>query len=125
MKASINYLHHQDQDWLRELEFYKEELTILTKRLEEPASKNSSKEILAQVEHFQNKFIVLREQVDILKHDIHVREAEIENIAKDKPSHIDEKFTSVRDEMHSRMKDLAKNIADTRYEFNRFLAKTL
>jgi cell division septum initiation protein DivIVA len=125
MKASINSLHHQDTDWLRELQFYKDELAILTKRLEEPASKNSSKEVMAQVEHFQNKFIVLREQVDILKHDVNVREKEVESLALDKPSHIDEHFTSVRDDMHKRMIDLAKSIADTRYEFNRFLAKNM
>ena len=125
MKASLNSLHHQDIDWLRELAFFKEELFILTKRLEEPASKNTGQDVLAQVEHFQNKFIVLKEQIDILKHDINLREQEIGSLAKDKPAHIDEKFTSVRDSVHRRMKDLAKSIADTRFEFNRFLAKSM
>ena len=47
MKASINSLHHQTSDWLRELDFYKEELNILRKRLEEVAAKNTSKDIMA------------------------------------------------------------------------------
>jgi hypothetical protein len=125
MKASINSLHHQDIDWLRDLEFYKDELAILTKRLEEPAAKNSSKEVLAQVEHFENKFVLLRELLDILKHDINIREQQVELIANEKPEHINENFSPVNDAIHSRMTDFAKSIADTRYEFNRFLAKTI
>lgn len=125
MKASLNFLHHQDNDWLRELEFYKEELSILTKRLEEAVSKNTDKNVLAQAEHFQNKFVVLLEEVNILKRDIHIREQQIENIATNKPEHIDEKFNTVRNIVLSRMKDLAQNIADTRFEFNRFLSKNL
>lgn len=39
MKASINSLHHQETDWLRELEFYKQEISVLTNRLEEVAAK--------------------------------------------------------------------------------------
>ena len=57
MKTSLNALHHQGNDWLRELEFYKDELALLTTRLEEVASKNTDKDVLAQVEHFQNKFV--------------------------------------------------------------------
>jgi len=125
MKASINMLHHQDSDWLRELEFYKDELIILTKRLEEAASKNTSKDLLAMVEHFQNKFILLKEEIGVLHRDIHIRQHQVEHIALDKPEHIDEKFSTVRDAVFSRMKDLAHSVADTRFEFNRFLSKSL
>lgn len=39
MKTSINSLHHQQGDWLRELAFYNLELSILDKRLNEVKSK--------------------------------------------------------------------------------------
>ena len=52
MKATLNTLHHQDGDWMRELEFYKEEIAILTGRLEEASTKNNSKDATGQVEHF-------------------------------------------------------------------------
>jgi hypothetical protein len=125
MKATLHYLHHQDSDWLRELDFYKTEIAILTTRLEEVIKNNTSGEIAAQVEHFQNKFLVLREQVDILHHDVGVREKGVTEIAETRPEHIDERFTTLRDTMLSRMKDLASGFADTRYELNSFLAKTL
>jgi len=125
MKASLASLHHQATDWLRELEFYKQEIGILTKRLEEVVSKNTDKEIEAQSEHFQNKFILLREQMDELTHDVRTREREIEAVAKDRPNHIDEKFTAIKSDLLNRVKDLVNSIADTRFEFNHFLVQVL
>jgi hypothetical protein len=125
MKASLHTLHQQDSDWLRELEFCKEEIAILTKRLEEVISKNSGKETAAKVEHFQNKFILMRETVDTLHHDIGVREGQVEKMSEDRPNQIDESYSVVNDRVHNRMKDLSASLAETRYEFNKFLAKTL
>lgn len=125
MKASLNTLHHQGNDWLRELEFYKEEIAILSGRLEEVISKNTHEPVTSQVEHFQNKFTVLRELVDTLKHDVTEREKKIEEIAKTRPEHIDEHFNTEKDSVFVRMKDIAANFADTRFQFNRFLAKTM
>jgi seryl-tRNA synthetase len=125
MKTSLNALHHQDSDWKRELEFYLQELEILSKRLEEVVTKNTAKEVLAQVEHFQNKFIILREQLDILKHDLNEREERIKGIAVDKPEHIDEKMIVAGDKFKERMKDFASSVSDTRYEFNQLLVKVL
>ncbi len=125
MKASLTSLHHQDTDWMRELSFYKEEIAILAKRLEEVMTKNTDKEIASQVEHFQNKFILQRERIDTLNHKIGERETGIQGIAKDKPEHINEKFTTVKDTVHADMKDFTKGFADTRFEFNQFLAKYL
>lgn len=125
MKASINSLHHQENDWLRELEFYNQELGILTKRLEEVAAKNTSKETLAQVEHFQNRFILLKEQHDILRHDNAARFDRINEMAKAVPEHIEEKFVADKDEMYKRMSDYFTSFRNTRFEFNNFLSKVL
>ncbi len=125
MRASLNFLHHQNTDWLRELKFYKEELFILNKRLEEIASKNTGKDVLAQVEHFQNKFILLREQLDTLKHDVGIREKNVEQVAMERPNHIDERLSVIRGTIHTQIKDFSQSIADTRLEFNTFAAKNL
>lgn len=125
MKVSISYLHHQSTDWLRELAFYKEEISVLTKRLEEVISKNTSKEVAAQVEHFQNKFIMLREQVDVLNHDVKQQENKTEQMAKERPNHLSEKFVDENEPLHFRMKDISKSISNTRFEFNGFLAKVM
>jgi len=125
MKSSVNALHHQDIDWLRELDFYKGEIAILTKRLEEVIAANTHTEVTSQVEHFQNKFIVLREVIDTLGHDIKGREATVERAAEKKPDHITEHTTALNNELLNRMKDLATDVADSRFELNRFLSKTL
>lgn len=119
-KVSLNALHHQCTDWLRELEFYKQELEILKNRLGEVAAKNSATDILAQVEHFQNKFIMLREQHDELRHEVNLKNENVLATAKEMPTHIDQKLTTGNDELQEKMKDYSKGFSDTRFEFNRF-----
>jgi len=125
MKASINSLHHQASDWLRELDFYKEELVILRKRLEEAAAKNTSKETMAQVEHFQNRFTILKEQHDILHHEIGARLSRVDELAKGRPEHLDEKFVTDSDSMNKKTHDFFTSFRDTRFEFNSFLSKVM
>ena len=125
MKASLNSLHHQVSGWLRETDFYKQETAILEKRLEEVASKNTAPEISAQVEHFQNRFIITKEQLDILAHDLRKEESVVEEKAKQAPEHTNEKYTPVFDKMQARMKEFTTGFADMRFEFNAFLSKTM
>lgn len=118
-------MHHQNSDWLRELDFYKHEIGVLTTRLEEVSKANTGIDVNKKVEHFQNKFIVLNEQLDILNHDIKLKEEALELIIETKPEHIDEKAVQPNDIMLNRVNDLTKVIADTRFNFNKFLAETL
>ena len=125
MKASINTLHHQDIDWLRELDFYKGEIAILTKRLEEVISANTETPVTSQVEHFQNKFIVLKEVIETLGHDVRGREGALERAAEKHPTHTNEHIISINSDLLTRMKNLATDVSDTRFELNKFLSKTL
>ena len=53
------YTQHADHtEWLSKMKFYTDEITILKNRLGEIASKNNQKDVLAQVEHFQNQLII-------------------------------------------------------------------
>ncbi len=54
----IYQLHEDHKQWLNNLIFYKDELKIMQNRIAEISQKNSSKEVLAYIEHFQNQFIV-------------------------------------------------------------------
>ncbi len=125
MKTTLNNLHHQNTDWLRELDFYKHEMSVLTKRLEEVAKANTAMAVAQQVEHFQNKFIIIDEQLDILTHDVKIKEQVLMQVVETKPEHIDEKAVVPDSEMQNRVNDLFKNIGDTRFEFNRFLAEVM
>jgi hypothetical protein len=125
MEASLNTLHHQDTDWLRELAFYKVEIGILTKRLEEIISKNADEDVRAGVEHLQNRFILLRERLDTLKHNIRVRERLVDQLVMEKPGHINHHTKTVSNHIQSDMKDFATSFADTRFELNEFAAMYL
>ena len=82
-KAFIYDQHLENQDWLKRLDFYKEDLTILRERLDEVTSKNNHTDFLKSVEHFQNQFIIQRNHIDDLAHQIKANEntlvAEIED----------------------------------------------
>lgn len=125
MKTSVTALHHQHTDWLRELSFYKDEIAILTNRLEEIAKANTSMEVSQQVEHFQNRFILLRDQVDVLSHDVKQEENAVLEIAAEKPEHIHQRIVETDDKLLERVQYLAKSLGETRYEFNAFAAKVL
>jgi hypothetical protein len=125
MKATLNQLHHQATDWERELNFYRDELKILKSRLEEVVTKNTDKQILAQVEHFQNRFIILGEQISVMQHDLNLRNDNINKLVLESPEHIDERISVIRGGMLHQFKGLANSVADTRFEFNEFLSKVL
>ena len=125
MQTTLNQLHHQAIDWERELNFYKDELKILKSRLEDVVSKNTHQEVLAQAEHFQNKFIILGEQMAVMHHDLNLRNDNINKLVIESPEHIDERISVIRGGMLGQFKSLATSIADTRFEFNVFLSKVL
>lgn len=57
-------------NWLNQLESYNDELRVFSLQLSEVVRKNNNKEILAQVEHFQNQLIVQQNQLNDLKDEI-------------------------------------------------------
>ena len=74
---SIKSLHLEYQLWTRELIFYKEEIKIFEDHLASLIRKNTKHNFKVQVEHFQNQFILEKEVIDHLKHDLHVSEKQL------------------------------------------------
>src|SRR5690242_732236 len=54
-------------EWLRELDFYELEIKILQKMLQEVTAKNTNDEARAGIEHFQNQFILQKNNLDELR----------------------------------------------------------
>ena len=94
VKHSLHNLHTEYLSYRRAFDFYKQEIKYLQKRLEEVAKRNTDKEIQAQVEQFQNQFIVLREAMDMLGKEVKVAEKTVEKEINKKPTHADEKTTA-------------------------------
>ena len=117
---------HPDTDhstWLNALDFYKKDLAILESRLAEIASKNFNFDARAGMEHFQNQFIVQRNNIDILSHDIREHSQLAAADAKRHPGHIDKARITEHKKVEDEVKVFEKVMSDLRHEFNGYLSK--
>ncbi|MDB5271858.1 MAG: hypothetical protein JWO58_225 [Chitinophagaceae bacterium] len=81
LKKSAEEIHVQTNNWMKNLAFYHEELTIFQRRLEEIAKKNNSQDIHVSIEQFQNKFIIQEHEIKTLEHLIrHSEELAVETV---------------------------------------------
>lgn len=84
-KKHIDDLHFEHEVWSNQLEFCKDEIEFFKKRLGEVSVRYTDKDILKRLEHFQNQFIIQRDEIDRFLHDIHVHEDALANEAKENP----------------------------------------
>ncbi len=76
--GAFQTLHLDHQLWNNELSFYKDEVNIFESYLEEFVKKaEDHKDLMADLEHFQNQFIRQKEVIDQLKHDIGLSEQKL------------------------------------------------
>lgn len=80
---SIRSLHLEYRLWVNELNFYKEEIKIFERQLETLVIKNPLDELSAKFEQFQNKFILQKEIIDHLKHDLNISEKQLATFAQE------------------------------------------
>jgi len=120
---TIYQLHEDHKTWLNKLEFYKDEILIMQSRISEIAKKNTSKEVLPFVEHFQNQLIVQKEQIDILIHEINSHERSIEErVNKKAVANESKKFIDHSAQRNS-VESFEKVFNDLRKELILFLSK--
>ena len=121
--VNIKHVKYLNNDWLRGLEFYKQEITILKKRLEEIAGDNTGQEASEQIEHFQNQLIIYREHFDELKHLIHINNLDIEKqLVKTEPF-VESSTVDEHNKLTEGYLTEEKMFNQMRHEFNRFAAK--
>ena len=78
-RQKIYKQHEENKKWMNDLLFFQDELKVMSRRLSEIAAKNTSKEVLAQLEHFQNQAIVQQNNIDELKHHLNVGNDHLRN----------------------------------------------
>ncbi|GLR18688.1 hypothetical protein [Portibacter lacus] len=107
-KIYINDLHLDHKVWRNQLNFQKEELTFFKNRLEEIVSRWTDDEVLQQVEHFQNSFLVQSNKIDELLHGINIHADNLVAEAKSNPTAIDhvhfDDHTTQRDQIETQWK---------------------
>jgi hypothetical protein len=124
-KQSLHNLYDECNSHMRSLDFYKQELKYLQKRLADIVKGNSDKEILAQAEQFQNQFIITKDNLDELNHINKAQLKNIERMIRLKPSHIEEKTIAEGSKFSKGIHDAEKDFAAMKLRFNKFLAKYL
>lgn len=122
-RKPLSYLHEDHQKWLEEVLFYKDELKIFVKRLEEIASRNSGEEIRKQIEHFQNQFVIQKEKTDMLQHDLNIHEQWLSIYAKEHPTNIENELFADHAVMRSQMNMFEKIYSELKTEYLDFLEK--
>ena len=68
--VSIDQFQEELASWKHELSSIKHELREFEHQLETFSSKDLAKDLLAEIEHFQNSFICQKEVIDKLRHDL-------------------------------------------------------
>lgn len=122
-KVSISHLTNAHTDWLRALDFYKQELGILRARLTEIAGKNTDAEVLKQVEHFENQFTIQADNINVLSHDIRANLTAIAAEANTAGAgYIHGALVDQHTALGSRFETEQKIINELRQAFNQFAA---
>ncbi len=84
MPFEVSDFHFEHKQWMRELNFWRDELKTFQHRLEELVQRATDRDAMAKVERFQNQFIRHNEVIDTFLHEINVHENELAQLAKDK-----------------------------------------
>ena len=124
-KRYISELHADHKEWISKLSFYKEEIVSFEMRLGEVARANNTKEISAQVEHFQNQFIRQGELIDELKHAIQQHEKVLSEAVETNPVASDHRYVSDHGMLREQVKTFENIYHDLKVEFSHFLSKSL
>ena len=125
MKDHIYYtdLHSEHEMWAKELDFYKDEVKFFEKRLEEVVVKNTNKDMLAELEHFQNTFIRQKEVIDELNHSINIHEDKLQQFIGEHPVAIDHVHFGDHKGLREEMITNRKIYTDLKNDYFRFLSK--
>lgn len=119
----IYELHEEHKEWLNNLAFYKDEIKVMQNRVSEVASKNSSPDVLKQIEHFQNQLIIQRNNIDELCHSIKDHENYLENRVNENPTAVDHRKVNDHPKMRDSYTSFDKVFNELRKELNEFLTK--
>jgi hypothetical protein len=116
-------LHSDHKEWLNKVNFYKDDLKVMRHRLSEILLKNSSIEVRAMAEHFQNQYILQDERADILRHDVNISMQMLETTINDNPTAIDHRKVNDDDSLRDAVETYERIFSELRQDSINFFAK--
>jgi hypothetical protein len=125
VSEKLEQFHHENQTWVRSIDFFKQENAYLKNRLSQVVDRSFDKNFLAQAEHFQNQFIIKDEFMDELKHDVNEQSRILRDRYLKNGLHLDEVAAHRQMNLRDQIEFLEKDFTKLRNEFNTYLAKML
>lgn len=125
MATKIDLNHVELLEWLKALDFYKNELRFWRKHLSHVVTSNTSKDILREAEHFQNQVIIQEDQIDLIRHDVKQLENRMDEEfdAINKGAKITQQTLDAETSLRDRMKVFEHLYIDLKHEYYTFLRK--
>jgi len=123
MKTTIYSQHYEHTEWLNKLSFYGDEISVMQKRIEEIAQKNTAKEVKIKIEHFQNQLLIQKNNIDAFKHNIKDDEKLLKNNIMKNETAVDHRKVEDHSKEREDIEGFEANFNSLRKEFNLFLAE--
>ena len=124
-KKYLSDLHFEYKLWDMETRFYEDELKLYQQWLEEVAGKNTHMDVQKEVEHFQNQFLIQRQQLSTVRHQAKAHEQWLTNYAKTHQTAIDHVHFADHATMRDHVDTYRKLYLELKNEFKRFLEEKL
>lgn len=124
MKTEVLFnsnMHFEHKQWKRELAFWQDELRSFNNRLSELVNHYTNKEVLKQLEHFQNEFTLHGDVIEDLLEAIEEHEIRIAAQSKTGLNELDTQMSKKHMEFRKRMETQRDIYAKLKKDFFRFL----
>ncbi|MRX63544.1 hypothetical protein [Maribacter luteus] len=116
-------LHFEHENWKSELDFWDDELKTFTNRLSELVTRWTNDEILEQLEHFQNEFVLHGAVIDDFMETIDKHETKLANRSKMNSESLNVTLVKTHMQLREKMEKQRQKYADLKKEFFRFLSE--
>lgn len=118
-----NDLRYDHNIWENELNFYKKELGIFETRLVEMLKRKPTRDLLRELEQYQNQFIRQKQVVDNVNHKIHLYDDELKGIPAEIMLSNDSNEITKHKELESDIRITRKLYFELRDRFSIYLEK--
>lgn len=128
METQVIYnsdLHFEHECWRSELFFWKDEMKSFNHRLEELVSRWTDKDVLVQLEHFQNEFILHEGRINEFLEGIESHEHRIAGQSMAGDDSMDRAMVQRHLEFRDEMETQREMFQNLKKEFFKFLTKYL
>ncbi len=116
-------LHFEHQNWKSELDFWKDELKSFNNRLSELTTRWTNQEVLKQLEHYQNEFILHGGVIEDLQETIEEHEASMAGHSKMGNESMDVALVKKHLKFRDQIQTQRQMYAGLKKEFFSFLTK--